>query len=91
MIPPDKKYVQWLGVYEQRTRRAGLSKMHGLRHAYAQNLYEQLTGWLPPACGGPRSKDLSVDQKSSDLNARLTISRELGHGRESITTVYLGR
>ena len=91
MIPIDRTYVGWLGVYEQQTRRVGLKKMHGLRHAYAQKLYEQLTGWPPPACGGPRSKDLSVDQKSIDLTARLMVSRELGHGRESITTVYLGR
>ena len=39
-------------VYEGNTLRAGLSNTHGLRHAYAQNRYEELTGWSCPAVGG---------------------------------------
>lgn len=91
MIPAEKKYVEWLGTYEQSTRRVGLSKMHGLRHAYAQNLYKELTGWESPACGGPNSRTLTPAQKEVDHAARLQISRELGHNREAITAVYLGR
>lgn len=91
MIPADKKYVQQLGRYEQNTRRAGLSKLHGLRHQYAQNRYRELTGWDAPACGGPTRKELSNEELQLDLQARLTISNELGHNRESITSVYLGR
>jgi len=30
-------------------------------------------------------------QKDKDLEVRLLISQELGHGREQITAVYLGR
>ena len=37
------------------------------------------------------AKQLSADQKVIDRQARLTISRELGHEREQITAVYLGR
>ena len=91
MIPADKKYVQWLGRYEQDTKRAGLSKLHGLRHQYAQSRYQELTGWNAPACGGPVRKELNEDQLRLDLDARLIISNELGHNREAITSVYLGR
>jgi len=65
--------------------------MHGLRHAYAQQRYRELTGWLAPAAGGPTVNALTPEQKAIDRQARLTISRELGHEREQITSVYLGR
>lgn len=91
LIPPSLKYVQHLKRYEQACTDAGLHKLHGLRHAYAQQRYLELTGWPSPAAGGPTSADLSSDQKPLDLSARLLISEELGHHRESITAVYLGR
>jgi len=50
-----------------------------------------MTGLPAPAAGGPRSRDLTVEQKALDQVARLEISRELGHEREQITSVYLGR
>jgi hypothetical protein len=65
--------------------------MHGLRHAYAQNRYEELTGWRAPTAGGPDSKSLSPEQREIDREARLTISRELGHEREAVSAAYLGR
>jgi len=43
------------------------------------------------AAGGPRSRDLTPSQRELDREARLTISEELGHEREQITAVYLGR
>lgn len=91
LIPPNKQYVQQLRCYEKQTEKAGLHKMHGLRHAYAQTRYEEMTGWLAPACGGPTSKQLTTEQRKVDLKARLTISAELGHKREQITATYLGR
>ena len=91
LIPSSRNYVQQLRVYEGHTLRAGLSRMHGLRHAYAQRRYEELTGWNSPAAGGPPSKSLTKRQRDRDLQARLIISRELGHEREQITSVYLGR
>ena len=71
--------------------RAGLSSMHGLRYTYAQERYEELTGWHCPAQGGPNHTTLSPEQKELDHQARLTISQELGHEREQVTTAYLGR
>jgi len=91
LIPSARNYRDQVRVYERHTANAGLSKLHGLRHRYAQVRYEELTGWPAPAAGGPSSRMLSRDQREADRNARLTISRELGHERESVTAVYLGR
>jgi hypothetical protein len=91
LIPSHRNYVHQLRVYEGNTLRAGLSRMHGLRHAYAQNRYTELTGWEPPVNGGPDRKRLSPEQREIDREARLTISRELGHERGAVTTAYLGR
>ena len=90
LIPSHRSYVQQLRVYEGNTTRAGLSSMHGLRHAYAQERYEELTDWKCPATGGPDRTALSPEQKELDREARLTISQELGHEREQITTAYCG-
>ncbi|MGH8646195.1 MAG: phage integrase N-terminal domain-containing protein [Gammaproteobacteria bacterium] len=91
LIPNHRSYVQQKQVYEKQTTRAGLSQLHGLRHQYAQSRYRELTGWKSPAAGGPKSAELTADQKLLDREARLTISCELGHEREQITAVYLGR
>ena len=91
MIPPEKSYVEQMRRYEGMTKYVGLSKMHGLRHAYAQERYQELTGRLCPACGGKTSRELSSDEKTRDRRARLQISQELGHEREEVTAVYLGR
>lgn len=91
LIPSTRNYVQQLRIYEGHTNRAGLSKMHGLRHAYAQRRYLELTGWQSPAAGGPTSKQLTTSHRQKDYGARLTISKELGHEREQVTAVYLGR
>jgi site-specific recombinase XerC len=91
LIPAHKKYIQQLRAYERHTTRAGLSRLHGLRHAYAQQRYQALTGWPSPAAGGPVSAMLTPQQKQQDHLARLEISKELGHTREQISAVYLGR
>ena len=91
LIPSHRNYVHQLRVYEGNTLRAGLSRMHGLRHAYAQNRYTELTGWEPPVNGGADRKSLSPEQREIDHEARRTISRELGHERGAVTTAYLGR
>ena len=91
LIPSNRNYVQQMRVYEGNTRRAGLHHMHGLRHAYAQDRYQELTGWSCPAAGGPVAKELSPQQRELDHEARLTISRELGHEREAVVGAYLGR
>jgi len=91
MIPPDKSYKQGSNIYKHQCQKARLDNNHGLRHAYAQERYHQLTGWLSPKAGGPTSKELSPEAKVIDQRARFTISTELGHEREQITVTYLGR
>ncbi|MFZ6767861.1 phage integrase N-terminal domain-containing protein [Undibacterium sp. Di26W] len=91
LIPKGQKYKEQLSRYENCTKREGLHKLHGLRHQYAQTRYLELTGWESPVRGGPSSRQLTQDMKQSDLSARLIISAELGHAREAITAVYLGR
>lgn len=91
LIPVEMSYKDQLNRFKAQTAFAGIDRVHGFRHAYAQARYAELTGWKAPAAGGPISKQLSPEQKAIDRQARLTISRELGHEREQITAVYLGR
>lgn len=91
LIPKDQQYKEQLKRYENETNRAGLNKLHGLRHEYAQRRYKELTGWESPVKGGLNHKQLTPEQKEVDRAVRLTISEELGHSREAITAVYLGR
>ena len=90
LIPRDRQYIQQLRIYERQAANAGLSKMHGLRYAYAQQRYRDLTGWACPHAGGPGRNVLSSAERDKDEQARLTISQELGHTRLQIVAVYCG-
>ncbi len=90
MIPPRLKFAQQVKKYENICRQHGLSKMHGLRHKYAQTRYEELTGWKAPKDGGPTKKELSPEQQIKDKEVRKLIAEELGHGRIDVTNTYLG-
>ena len=91
MIPRDRNYVEQVKLYERQTAAAGLHKLHGLRHAYVQERYLELTGWAATAAGGKSSAKLTPEEKALDREARMTISRELGHSRGQISALYLGR
>ena len=91
LIPANKNYYQQLKTYEDQTNRYQINNNHGLRHGYAQQRYFDLLGWQPPKLSGPKSRELTPEQKALDRAVRLLISQELGHGREEITAVYLGR
>jgi integrase len=91
LIPAEKTYKQQKNRYEGQCIRAGLCKMHGLRHAYAQRRFEEIAGFPAPLAGGPKRADLTNDQRALDKKARAVISAELGHGREQITVTYLAR
>ena len=91
LIPPMKDYEYQLHRYERQVRTASIKNPHGLRHAYAQRRYEELTGWKASVAGGPASKSLSSEQRALDEGARETIAEELGHSREQISATYLGR
>ena len=91
LIPREMRYVDQLHRFKYQCGKAGIDHVHGHRHAYAQQRYRVLAGWECPACGGPTSKALTELQKEIDRSARLQISSELGHEREQITAIYLGR
>jgi hypothetical protein len=91
LIPAEKTYAEQLRRFEHQCAAAGIHRVHGFRHQYAQVRYRELTGWAAPAAGGLRSRELTAEQKAIDREARLTISAELGHEREQVTAVYLGR
>ena len=88
LIPPERSYRQHMILWEQQTAAQGIGRTHGLRHAYAQRRYLELTGWNAPAVAGIRL--LSAEEKLKDKEARQIISGELGHGRIAITNAYLG-
>ena len=91
VAPGYATYRAYLQHFRSQCAWAGIPNFHGHRHGYAQARYEELTGWACPARGGPRSRELTPERREVDRQARLTISRELGHHREQITAVYLGR
>lgn len=91
LIPSNRNFIQQLKIYEGHTASAGFSKLHGLRHKFAQDLYFEKTGRKAPACGGLTSKQLTKEEKAEDKEVRLYISKQLGHEREQITAIYLGR
>ncbi len=90
MIPNSKSYIVQREFYDKTTNQAGLRKLHGLRHAYAQQRYKTLTGWESPLNGGKPRKAFTKEERLIDRRARLLISRELGHDRVTITATYIG-
>jgi site-specific recombinase XerD len=91
LIPKNKNYNKQCSVYNKQVTRAGFKRMHGLRHAYIQQRYKELTGWEAPFKGGPKTRELTKEQKKSDHEARMILSEEIGHSRKQVTKVYLGQ
>lgn len=91
LIPMKKSYIQQRSIYDKQVLRAGLKNLHGLRHAYAQKRYKELTGWEAPINGGFKASQLTPLQKQIDYEVRMILTEELGHSREQITVNYLGR
>lgn len=91
LIEPGRNYIQQRWAYEHQATGAGLKNNHGLRHAWAQWRYEQLSGMKPPGKGGKSPEDMTRDERLRDRAARQALSYELGHNRLEITDVYLGR
>ena len=98
LIPKGRSYKQHLSHYQTQNKHMGLKKCHGLRHAYAQRRYQELTqaldpnkiGWTCPIAGGIATKKLKAYQRAIDYNVREIISRELGHARIAIVKIYCG-
>ena len=91
LIPKSMSYAEQLERFKSQCAAAGIHHVHGHRHHYAQERYQELTGWPCPAQGGPKRGQLTEVQRTTDREARLAISAELGHSREQVTAIYLGR
>ncbi len=97
LIPQNRSYKQHLNHYEAEAKTMGVCKLHGLRHAYAQRRFRELTqsfdphhqGLICPIDGGKTHNEMSNMEKMIDKRARLIISRELGHCRKNVTRAYL--
>lgn len=90
LVPAGKT---WVSYYNQNRYVLGryqteISKQHDLRAAYACERYQDLTGCKAPIC---READDQKPDQETDRGARLTISKELGHGRIDVTNSYLGK
>lgn len=98
LIPSNKSYKQQLQHYKKQTALLGFCKLHGLRHAYAQQQYRELTiffdrehrGLISPIEGGKKYQEMTAYEKRLDRQARQIITRLLGHSRIHITKIYLG-
>ncbi|CAB5499630.1 hypothetical protein AZO1586R_959 [Bathymodiolus azoricus thioautotrophic gill symbiont] len=84
LIPKEQTYYKAMKDLSNKCSEHGI-KMHGLRHAYAQDRYKEITGRDAPV----RSNE-AVPRDQIDKAARLQISQELGHNRIEITNCYLG-
>lgn len=90
MAGAGKTYKQAKEVYNKQIQRAGIRKAHGLRHAYAQERYKEISGNTAPVAGGLKKSQLNKENQISSDAARMQVSEMLGHSRRSITSVYLG-
>ncbi|EBS4549194.1 integrase [Salmonella enterica subsp. diarizonae] len=90
LIPPDRSYREHLRVFERETASVGIGHTHGLRHAYAQRRYEELTGRKQPVLGGRSRRTMRREERRRDDKIQRQISEELGHSRISVTSIYIG-
>ena len=94
----EKKFYRVLYGHGINKKVAGASS-HGLRHAYAQERYEKMTGFKPPCKFSSKEEFRKNAQKikghawqKADRDARLIIKSEMGHGpeRDDVVSQYLG-
>jgi integrase len=79
----QKRYYNVLAKFHVTRKGRGITA-YGLRKAYGNDLYEQLTGIPSPVRGGT-----DVTREIDDA-ARLTVAEHYGHARKSVLTAYLG-
>ena len=102
MIPTDLTYEQFKNDCYNELKETDMNGFHGERHLYANDRYEQETGYPAPCRTDFKhgrdhlehmAKDLGIPYKEAkelDHKARMEISEELGHHRLSVTNYYLG-
>lgn len=81
------KYYNELRKYGINKKNMGISS-HGLRHEFAADYFEDITGHLPPAEGQESSKWFKENRDLVE-HAYKKVSEALGHWRKDISTAYL--
>ena len=100
-MPDGMKEKAWEDRAYSLATAVGISKdacgasFHGLRHAYAMERYEGLTGFRSPSAGGTiegARMQAGEGWKKLDADARNVLKAELGHGpdRDSVVSTYVG-
>ena len=91
MIPADMTYRSYSREYNRARYAAGLPG-EGLRVAWAQERFEQIAGFAPPAAGGAEYGELSGSDRARWDEAAKILGRELGlaEGRDDSMEIYIG-
>lgn len=90
-----KNLMQSKAHFYYQIRKVGISRQqlgvtaHGLRHQYAARRYNQITGFGAPV-GKNAPMAITPDVRDADLQARMEITRQLGHFRPDLPQSYLG-
>lgn len=91
LIPVGATYDMARNRFYYVVRLAGISKAmlgvtsHGLRHQYANDLYEELSG-QPSVVRGASE----ILNRAADKAAREAVTQDLGHARLDVTPAYTG-
>ena len=89
---PHRTLSQNLDKVTNAIRKFGINKkelgvtLHGLRHQYLNDRYEEIAGVPSPVRGG----EITPDNHAAVVAARSVCAEEAGHTRLSITTAYYG-
>ena len=92
MIPKNQSFKAYYRDYNEARHALGIAG-HGLRHKWAQNRFEELSGGIKcPLAGGTEYASLSPAEKAAWNKAAGQVNQELGHGqgRQDITSTYIG-
>lgn len=88
LVAPGERVIDFYRREIQAARRVikahGITCLHDLRAAYACDLYVAITG-RPVPLASPEPVDRDMDRQ-----ARLALSEALGHGREDVSSAYIG-
>lgn len=98
MVPDGMDLQQFLNRVRNVCSRAGMTKAnnchpHAMRHTYAVNLYEKISGFQAPVrgngCFTPVEEGMNQVGDMIDTAAR-AVAKNLGHERPQITRAYVG-
>jgi len=89
LVPSDQTWKEFRSGELREGREAlqggaGARGYHDLRATYASERYQAIVGHSAPCNGG------KIENRDADKEARQTIATELGHGRISVVSSYIG-